>query len=168
MARLFTRAAALAALLGLPALSPAEDPRPGSDEDFVMKASSAGMFEVQSSEMAPAQATSEAVKKFAKQMIDDHTKANRELLDLAAKKKFPVATRMLKPHADVASKLTAAKGADFDAQYIKAQVAAHDEAVKLFEGQAKNGKDADLKAWAEKTLPTLKEHQRMAQGLAKK
>jgi len=160
------RSLSLAALLVLPALTRAAD-EAKTDEQFVMMASSGGMFEVQSSEMALKQSSSDAVKKFAKHMVEDHTKANKELMDLASKKKFRVAERMMKPHADMATRLASAKGDNFDAAYIKMQVDAHEDTVKLFEDQAKNGKDSDLKAWAEKTLPTLKDHLKMARDMAK-
>jgi putative membrane protein len=65
----------------------------------------------------------------------------------------------------VMDKLSKLSGADFDREYMKHMVEDHVKDVALFEKEAKNGKDADLKAWAEKTLPTLKEHLQMARDV---
>jgi len=156
---------ATCALAACPAF--ADDKKALSDEDFVRMAASGGMLEVKSSQFALEQATSDEVKKFARHMIDDHTKANQELMAVAGKKGIAVPAGLEKKHADVVAKLGMARAGTFDAQYASAQVDSHEEAVSLFERQAKDGKDSDLKAFAEKTLPKLKEHLKMARDLNK-
>lgn len=61
-----------------------------------------------------------------------------------------------------------ANGAAFDSAYMTHTATAHKEAVSLFQREAKGGKDAETKAFAEKTLPTLLEHLKMAQSLSAK
>jgi putative membrane protein len=58
-------------------------------------------------------------------------------------------------------------GADFDKQYVSDQQSAHKDAVDLFDRYAKGGDNADLKAWAAKTVPALKHHKEMADKLPK-
>lgn len=128
------------------------------DQNFVNKATIGGLFEVKSSEMAQQKATSDKVKQFAQQMITDHGKANQELTGLAQQKQLQQPADLDQKHSDLLKKLESATGADFDKQYSEAQLGAHKEAVQLFEGASKRVKDADLKSWAEKTLPTLKTH----------
>jgi len=135
-------------------------------EDFFKKAASGGLLEVQTSRFATEQSTSEEVKKFARQMMTDHGKANQELLALGAKKGFPPPVGLLPKDAETLKKVGQAKVGDFDATFAKVQVDAHEEAVKLFEAQGKDGADPDFKSWAEKTLPTLREHLKTAQHLA--
>ncbi len=127
------------------------------DQKFIDAATSGGMFEVKSSELAQDHATNDAVKKFAKQMVNDHSKANKELTDLLSKKGVSAPKMREQDQANI-DKLSKLKGADFDRQYGTMQLAAHKEAVALFEEEAQHGKDADLKAFADKTLPTLREH----------
>jgi putative membrane protein len=135
-----------------------------SDKDFVAKAASGGMFEVKSSELAVDRARSEVVKTFARRMIKDHGAANKGLTDLAKKAGFDVPTSMNDKHQKLYDSLREATA--FDRQYIKDQVAAHAEAIALFNAEVKHGKNADLRAWAKKTLPTLREHQMMIRKLA--
>lgn len=54
-------------------------------------------------------------------------------------------------------------GPGFDREYTKHMVDDHRKTVADFEKQAKSGKDADVKKWAESKLPTLREHLKMAQ-----
>ena len=58
-----------------------------------------------------------------------------------------------------------ATGAAFDRGFIDAQVKAHQEAIALFEQQAKSGSDAEIKAFAQKQLPGLRNHLKQAQDL---
>jgi putative membrane protein len=158
--------AAFALLLGGAVL--AEDKQPIADAEFVTKAASGGMFEVESSKLARDGAASSEVKKFADQMIADHGKANKELMELAKKVGLDVPAKMLDPDQKLYDKVKAAKGAEFDKVYMDAQVKAHDDAVELFNNAAKNAKDPGLKAFAEKTLPVIKSHQEHAKKHAQK
>jgi len=152
--------------LALAAPAAADAPAAGSDEDFVKTASGAGLAEVNFAELALKQADKADVKAFAQHMIDDHTKANEELLKRANKNNFTPASKMDAKDQEQFTKLSDMKGADFDRAYVQSQLAAHKGAVALFESEAKDGKNADLKAFAEKTLPTLKHHLKMVEKLA--
>ena len=148
------------------AAPPADAPTAGSAEDFVKTASEAGLAEVNFGELAVKQADKSDVKAFAQKMIDDHSKANEELLKVANKDNFTPAAQMNAKDREMFTKLSGMKGADFDHAYVQSQLAAHKEAVALFQSEAKDGKNADLKAFAEKTLPTLQHHLDMVEKLA--
>jgi putative membrane protein len=81
--------------------------------------------------------------------------------------KAPIPTALDSSHQSKLDKLKGLNGADFTKQYKSDQVAAHKDAVSLFERYAKGGDNAQLKAWASKTLPDLKHHLEMAQALNK-
>jgi len=134
-----------------------------TDDQFVLKASADGLAEVNLGRLAAKQATNPEVKKFGKHMVEDHSKANKELITLANKKRLKVAPTMDATHTQMFRKLSALKGAAFDREYMAGQLKDHKTAVSLFDSQSKNGKDEDLRKWAEKTLPTLREHLKMAQ-----
>lgn len=136
-----------------------------ADQNFVTKAAIGGMFEVQSSELANSKAQSAEVKSFAKQMIKDHGKANKELGSLAKDRGAEVPKALDAKHAAELQKLEGLQGAEFDKAYIQAQRAGHKEAVGLFQSYSGSNGDAQLTAWAGKTLPTLKEHQSHVQTL---
>lgn len=134
-------------------------------QDFVDKAASGGMFEVQSSELAMDRSQNQSVKDFAQKMIDDHTKANDELKSIAESKSLTVPAEIAGPPAQHMEAVQAAEGDDFDKTYMQHQMQAHQETIDLFEAEAQNGQDAELQAFAEKTLPTLKEHAEMAKSV---
>jgi putative membrane protein len=134
--------------------------------EFVEKAGIAGQFEIESSRLAMQKATSADVKKFAQQMITDHSKAAKELkatARAAGKLKFP--TALDEPHKTMIADLKAKRGKDFDTTYVNEQVQAHDEAVSLFSDYSKTGDQTELKAFAAKTLPVLEQHQQHAKAL---
>jgi putative membrane protein len=101
-------------------------------------------------------------------MATDHSKANEELKLLAAQKKVTLPTGVLPTHKELMDKLSKASGADFDMEYVKAMVAAHEKDVAAFENVSKTAADADVKAFAAKTLPTLKMHLDMIKSMADK
>jgi len=145
-------------------MAAAREDETGKDDDqtFVTKASASGLAEVNISRLAARRASDSGVKEFAEKMIADHTKANKELIDLADKKRFKVASTMDEKHQKLSEKLSTIEGAAFDQAFMAGQVKDHEEAVSLFEKQSKSGKDSELKAWAKKTLPDLRHHLKMA------
>lgn len=138
------------------------------DQQFVTKASQAGLAEVNHGTLAAEKAANADVKRFAQRMVKDHTANNEELKTVANNKQFKLATTMGKKHQAMQDKLAKLEGEEFDRAYMKHMVMGHKEAVSLFEKYSKNGKDEDLKAFAEKSLPTLKEHLQLAQSVAGK
>jgi predicted outer membrane protein/sporulation protein YlmC with PRC-barrel domain len=137
-------------------------------QDFVDKAAAANMFEIESSKMALEKAQGDETKQFAQRMIDDHSKAGEELqtavADANAQLKMP--ETLDQQHADMTSQLEAAEGADFDRLYVDMQAKGHDEAVDLFSAYASAGDNPALQDFANKTLPTLKEHQQAIHAMA--
>jgi putative membrane protein len=135
------------------------------DRNFVMKAAQGGLAEVETGKLASAQAGDASIKQFGEKMVQDHGKANDELTQIAKGKGIQPPSAPDASHQAVAKRLQGLKGAEFDRAYAAAMVKDHDETLKLFQAQAKSGQDAELKSFAEKTLPTLEEHARMAHEL---
>jgi putative membrane protein len=137
-------------------------------EDFIMEASASDVFEIESSKLA-LQKGNDATKAFAQQMVTEHEKSTAELKALITSGKVqgnPVATLTEDFKEDV-DELARLDGDDFSEEYIDDQVEAHEDAVDLFQRYAEEGENADLKAWAAKTLPALQHHYQMAQDLDK-
>lgn len=152
-------AAGLVALLSSTALAAM------SAQEFVQKAAVGGMFEVKSSEAALAAGAAEPVAGFATMMVSDHGKANEELKTIAGQKSIPVPADLDEKHAAMLAEITGATGDAMVSAYGKNQLAAHQEAVTLFQTYSTEGEDADLKAFATRTLPTLQGHLDMAKTL---
>jgi putative membrane protein len=142
------------------------EPKAVSNADFVFQASAAGLGEVNLSHLALNRAGRAEVKEFAQRMLLDHNKANEELLRLANAKGLKAAPRMDDEHLKAADRLAGLRGPDFDREYVAVMVKDHEAAVALFDAASNTVPDADLKAWAGKTLPTLRTHLDMARKLA--
>jgi len=130
-------------------------------QEFVRNATFGNMFEIESSKLALQRSKDKEVQAFAKQMIADHTKAGNEMKIAVKKAKIDptiAPTEMDDKHVDIITDLKKSSAADFDEDYIDAQEDAHEETVSLFEKYAKDGDNDALKAFAAKTLPTLKAH----------
>lgn len=140
----------------------------GGDLDFINQAAPGNMVEVELGRLATKQATSSEVKKFAEQMIIDHTKAGEELKQVAQGKKVMLPPNLMPKHKETMEKLTKLKGAEFDREYVKAMVEDHEKDVAAFDNIAKTGVDADVKAFAAKTLPTLQMHLQMIREIESK
>jgi putative membrane protein len=134
--------------------------------DFVKEVAISDMFEIESSKLAQ-QKGNPSTKAFAAQMVTDHSKTTSELKGLVSggKVKADLPSGMDDAHKSKLDKLNGLNGADFDKQYASDQQGAHKDAVNLFDRYAKGGDNADLKAWAGKTLPALKHHKDMADNL---
>ena len=141
----------------------------GSHESgaFVTNAAISDMYEIQAAKLAEQKGQSPAVKTFAKQMIKDHTATSTELKGLVSKGgvKATIPTDLDQRRKGMLDNLTASQGKDFDTRYAAQQLAAHQEAVTMFTGFAKNGDNDALKAWAGQTAPKLQHHLDMAQQL---
>ena len=201
-----------------------------NDRRFVMEAAHNSMAEVELGRLAVERAASQDVKTFGQHMIDDHTRANSELMQLASSKGVDLSmmashgsgssasggastgatgsginphsgertgegadkssvvqtsgsgnktsstarskggddAKMAQRHRALITKLSALSGAEFDREYMRQMVKDHSDAVEMFQREASRGNDAEVKAWAAKTLPALQEHLRMAREVSAK
>ena len=129
------------------------------DAKFVVDAANGGKTEVELSKLAQQKATNAKAKEFADMMVMDHTKANEELMALAKTKNVTLPDSLnadsKKAWEDLNKK---AAGKDFDKAYVSQMVDDHKKTVDMFEKASTSLKDADLKAFVDKTLPVLKGH----------
>lgn len=160
----------LAALAAVMLVSPAFADTPKETKAFADKVTVATKFEIDTSELALKYSKSDEVKAFAKQMIDDHTKAKEEF-------KAALKEANIEPPMDMLDATHTAKYAklrvfttesSFDPAYVAEQVKAHEQAVSTFKDYAANGQTPALKSFAEKTLPTLEHHLAMIKDIDSK
>jgi putative membrane protein len=152
-----------------PVTKPDAGATPAAAVAFVQKAAEGGAAEVAIAKLAQQKAENAEVKAFAERLEKDHTAANGELKALAANRNITLPAEKKGP---VYFKLEKLSGAAFDRAFVSAMVTDHQKDVKAFEKEAASGADPDVKAFAAKTLPTLKEHlqqvQTLSSALAKK
>jgi putative membrane protein len=135
------------------------------DADFAAKAATGGMAEVEMGRLAASNASDPNIKMFGQKMVNDHSSANEELQRAAAKDGVTLPQAPSPKQKEMADKLGKLQGPEFDKEYAHMMVKDHEEDLALFKKEASSGKDPTMKAYAQKTLPTLEEHLKMAQQL---
>jgi len=137
------------------------------DKKFLKDAAMGGLTEVELGKIAVQKASSDAVKQFGQKMIDDHSKANEHLKQVAKQESISVPEELDSKHRSRVDKLSKLSGADFDKAYMKDQLKDHQQDVREFQLEAQNGTDPNVKGFAVKTLPTLQAHLNMAKDISK-
>jgi putative membrane protein len=130
--------------------SPAENGPSAKDKAFMKEAAKGGMMEVEMGKMAQQKGKSADVKKIGSTMVADHTKANNELMAIAKKKGVDLSKEKPEKHS--------MGDANFDKDYVDMMVKDHEKDLSAFQAEAKNGTDADVKAFASKTSAVIKKH----------
>jgi putative membrane protein len=144
---------------------PSEPDHSQIDRTFASQASAANLAEIQLGNLAASQGGSAAVRAFGNTMVADHTAANTLLNDLLNGKHVGTAAEPSEPQQKVIASLQTMSGASFDQRYARQAVKDHEDAIRLFTGEAAQGTDPDMRAFAAKMLPTLKQHLAMAKSL---
>jgi putative membrane protein len=138
------------------------------DGKFAAAAASGGMAEVKLGHLAQQNGSSDAVKSFGKQMVTDHSKVGDDLKSVAQTEGMTLPMDMAREDQETYDHLSQLHGAQFDKEYAQDMVTDHQKDIADFQKEASSGKDASLKDFANRTLPTLKNHLRMAQDMERK
>ena len=137
------------------------------DRKFIEKAAQGGLAEVQLGKLAADKAASPEVKQFGQRMVDDHTKANDQLKQIATSKGVNLPTELDRSTQREMDRLNKLSGAEFDREYMKHMVSDHKKDVSEFKSEANRAKDPSVKQFAATTLPTLQQHLELAQSTEK-
>jgi putative membrane protein len=132
-----------------------------ADTSFIREAALGGLKEVKLGQLALSRGLTKEAKSLGEMMLTDHSKASKELQSLVGKKmRLPVMLdkSAQKEYDDLAKK----SGHDFDETYAEMMVDDHEKDLKKFRKEASDGKDATVRAWAEKLVPTLEHHLEMS------
>src|SRR5438067_2361634 len=139
-----------------------------SDAAFLRKAVERGLREKNLGALASTRGASDAVKEFGRKMYDEHSRLNAQLRLLAAERHLTVPKDSPDKPEPALTRLEQLSGADFDKACAEQTVKDHKQAIQDFQRAARSAQDASIKAFAEKTLPQLKEHLEHAQHLTAK
>ena len=136
------------------------------DKDFYKHAAEGGIAEVEAGKLAESKGSSQSVKDFGAMMVKDHTEANTKLKGIASTKSVDLPSTSSVGQMAAKGKLEVLTGETFDKSYIKGQIKAHRETAALFKKEIATGQDAEAKAFAKETLPTVQAHLKKIQTLA--
>jgi putative membrane protein len=134
-----------------------------ADKQFVKKAAEGGMDEVELGQLATQNAKSDEVKQFGQRMVDDHSKANDQLKQVAEQKGVTLPTKLSPKDQAEKDRLSKLKGEQFDRAYMQHMVMDHKKDVAEFKKESTSAKDPEVKNWAAQTLPTLESHLKQAE-----
>ena len=152
-------AAAVASFSLVTSFAQAQDKVSSSDKKFLVAAAGSGLYEVKVSELAAGKTNSAKVKEHAQMLVKDHKAANEKLQALAERKGVALPTDVPPAKQAKIDNLDKKMGTAFDKAYIEdVGIKDHRADIALFEKQERTASDADVKAFAKQTLPTLKEH----------
>ena len=133
--------------------------------NFVQKAAMTDMFEIQAGQLAQEKSQNQNVKQFGQQMVTDHTQTSEKLKSIASAAGMTVPAALDQEHQKLLTQLRGDSGAKFDRAYVSSQRTGHKQAIALYENYVKHGQNAELKQFAQQTLPTLRHHLQMADNL---
>ncbi len=137
------------------------------DRGFIKEAAVDGMYEVEAAQIAARQASDPEIKAFAERLVKDHSAANDELKQLASARNIELDSKLPMTKRRAVDNLSKESGSEFDRDFItKAGIKDHESDIKKFEKASRDADDPEVRAWAQKILPTLREHLSMAQNLA--
>ncbi len=145
---------------------PPPPPLAAADQTFINAAAASDAGEVQAGQLAATKAPNARVKKFGSDMVAAHTQTTQQLMTIAQSKGATPDATLTPMSQDMLTKLNADSPRAFDRDYVRGQIASHQAAVKVFQDEIANGQDADLKAFATSTLPTIQAHLRTARALS--
>jgi putative membrane protein len=133
---------------------------------FIKEAYNANLFEIQAGQLAAQRVQDDKIKQFARMMVEDHTKANQQLKQLAQSSQFQVREQLDPIHQMKLQKMQKIPASEFGRKYVNGQVAGHWMSVLEYRYQAKNAQNAQVKQYASQTLPNLEKHLQHVQQLA--
>ncbi|MBV8578893.1 MAG: DUF4142 domain-containing protein [Acetobacteraceae bacterium] len=144
---------------------PASNEANVTDRNFARAAAAGGLSEVELGRLADQKGQSSEARAFGQRMADDHSKANNQLKELAAAANIPLPDAPSSDDQKMREQLDRTQGDAFDRDYVRGQIAAHQQAVQLFEYEIGSGQDSQLKSFASRTLPVLMQHLEMAKDM---
>jgi putative membrane protein len=136
------------------------------DRLFVQLAGQGGMAEVEAAKLAEAKSGNDDVKRLARQLQQDHGKANARLAEHAKQVSVPMPREPAPEHKAERARLESLSGAEFDRAYLQSQIVDHQKTVGLLQWEIGSGQDAQLQQFAKDQLPVVLGHLEIVQGLA--
>lgn len=136
-----------------------------SSLDFINNAIDGGRTEVKLANVATHVSQNPRIVRFAKMMINDHTKGIVELKALRKKELINPNDAISAEHKKLIDSMSKLSGADFDKAYMNVMVTDHEKTVDLFREET-NEREPSVQTLARKTLPTIEMHLDSAKAIA--
>lgn len=136
------------------------------DAEFMVTVANRGMFELEMSQIAKRKATAPDVRYVAETVVGEHGSMQAELKTLDEKKSIVLPASIGDDQAKQVGELTALNGTAFDRKYLELLEETHENSIDDFDNMSDDAYDGDIRAFAAKYLPTLKNHREAADKAA--
>jgi putative membrane protein len=136
----------------------ADEPKDNPDTKFVKEANQISLAEIQLGKLAQQKSVNAAIKKYGEKLAQDHTRMNEELGALARKKNITLSKEIDSSERQHIDRMSKMNGNEFERAFTKHMISGHEKAIEKFEKQTKDGRDPDVRAWADKRVETLRAH----------
>jgi putative membrane protein len=133
------------------------------DQAFLIRAARGGLDEIDLARLAEQKAGSQSVREFARLMTRDHQQTNDALSRLTEGEAVP--DQPDPEDRQLRDALSSLSGPEFDIEYMRLQVPAHQRMAQLLEYEIGSGADAQVQRFASDTLPRVYAHLAMARQL---
>ncbi|MGH9624117.1 MAG: DUF4142 domain-containing protein [Bryobacteraceae bacterium] len=138
-----------------------------NDKKFVKKAAEGGMTEIAMGKLAAQKGTTPAIKQFGEKLVNDHTKADNQLKQVATEANANLPSSLSSKHQKEVNKLAKLSGKKFDKAFVKRAVKDHKNDIEEFKAEAQGGSNSAVRQFASNNLPVLQEHLNIAESLKK-
>ena len=138
-----------------------------ADREFATKAAQGGMAEVEMGNLAQQQGSSDQMKDFGRKLVQDHTRMNNDLKDIASRENITLPTEISADQRKTIDRLSKLSGAQVDREFAKESVNDHKEDISEFQKEASSGENQSLKNFASSNIPVLQDHLNMAESILK-
>lgn len=137
----------------------------GLDQQFMPDAIQAGLTEAEMGRLAKTNGQSDAVRQFGQRLVDDHQRANRQLLAVANRLGVTLPGEPDAAHQQHLTEMASLRGLEFDASFVRHIVIGEEALLGMMMKEAKYGQSRDLRDFAQNLIPTLEQHLRIATEL---
>jgi putative membrane protein len=137
-----------------------------SDQRYFADLAKANLAEIEAGKLALDKASSEAVKSYAKHMVEEHNNMLEEQRAMGQKRRAAMPSAPDDKQKRAFDKLRKLSGAEFDRAYMEQMVKDHEDAVKLVKDIASKADDPAFKAAGQKAVPEIEQHLATAKQVA--
>ena len=137
------------------------------EREFVREAAVSSLAGVELGKLAAQKGSSEEVRQFGQKTADQESKVNQELKTAADQASVKTPDTLDSKRRSRVDKLSKLSGAAFDKEYVKDQIRDQEQDVQAFEDEAEHGTNQNLRDFANKNLPELRQTLEAARALKK-
>lgn len=143
-----------------------EDQQMNADKHFIKEAAADNQFEIQASQYVEQQAQNPQVKQLAQRLVEDHQRAQQQLQQIAQGMNMELPTQLEQWQQDKLQAMQQKHGEHLEMHYAFGQVGGHATDLLNYQYEAEHGQNAQVKQYAEQTIPILQQHLQLAEQAA--